>query len=297
METDEENEVDATTVFVQAATNLTKVTSLDGILERFGYSKDDRINRRELVLMYKAVEKEMESEIFRLANTAYYDEAKEMRARLTRLRAEFDHLQTNGVAVTHLDQATNMEKATKELKRQVKTKHTSQVEAVQKRCEDLIADQNHFHEIEWENLELAISKIHRPPMKYSKRLIELMKAEHELIKLQQYEDARKVRRMIDRILPGEESRFNAAFDAMIELKRTRLRQRQEVEKLQLEEKTKAITWTDIRARELESNTLVHVSLSVCPSVSIYLSLLFLYVLQARTKNKESREGYVSFSFG
>jgi hypothetical protein len=53
-------EVDCKLIFAQEATQLTKVTSLESVLEKFGYSKDDRINRRELVLMNKKVEKEME---------------------------------------------------------------------------------------------------------------------------------------------------------------------------------------------------------------------------------------------
>jgi hypothetical protein len=150
---DIEDEVDSKTVFVQAATNLTECSSLEGVLERFGYSKEDRINRRELVLMYKAVEKEMEAEIYRLANTAYYDEAKEMRARLTRLRGEFGGLQTTGVKVTHRDQVTNFEKATKQITTIIKTKQSSQAEGVEEKCRHLLDDQIRFHEIEREKLE------------------------------------------------------------------------------------------------------------------------------------------------
>lgn len=131
-------------------------------------------------------------------------------------------------------------------------KQNQQLVSVQRKCVDMKDDQNRFHEIEQENLQLAISRIHRPPMKYSKRLIELMKAEHELIKLQQYEDARKVRRMIDRILPGEEKKFADDFESSLQAKRDKLSRRQQSERLQMEEKTKAIEWTDIRARDLET---------------------------------------------
>ena len=41
-------------------------------------------------------------------------------------------------------------------------------------------------------------------MKYSKGLLDLINAEESLVRLKQYDDAKNVRRMIDRILPGEE---------------------------------------------------------------------------------------------
>ena len=43
-------------------------------------------------------------------------------------------------------------------------------------------------------------------MKYSKGLLDLINAEESLVRLKQYDDAKNVRRMIDRILPGEEVR-------------------------------------------------------------------------------------------
>ena len=65
-------------------------------------------------------------------------------------------------------------------------------------------------------------------MKYSKRVIELFKAESGLIRLKQYDDARKVRSMLDRLLPIEEQKFYKAFEDMIEAKRGRLRRTQAV---------------------------------------------------------------------
>lgn len=53
---------------------------------------------------------------------------------------------------------------------------------------------------------LQIGHIRRPHMKYSKGLLDLINAEESLVRLKQYDDAKNVRRMIDRILPGEEVR-------------------------------------------------------------------------------------------
>jgi hypothetical protein len=245
-------EVDCKLIFAQEATQLTKVTSLESVLEKFGYSKDDRINRRELVLMYKKVEKEMEEEIYRLANTGEYDKAKEMRARLTALKGEFGYLQTNGVVVNCRDQVANFSKASRELHDLLSKKQAEQETTVYAKCNEIEAEMNLFQDIERENLEKQISRVHRPPMKYSKRMIELFKAEHELIKLHQYEDARKVRRMIDKILPAEEKAFEENFEAFLNNKRVRLHKLQNVKRQQQEEKLKAMQWNDLRARELET---------------------------------------------
>jgi hypothetical protein len=116
-------------------------------------------------------------------------------------------------------------------------------------CQQLTINQRRYHEIEWENLELAISRIPMPRMKYRKRTQELIRAEDELIKLDQYEDARKVRYMLDRILPKEEKEFYAAFNASLEDKRKHLRAKQDEENVRLDEKLKGILWNDLRKRE------------------------------------------------
>lgn len=77
-----------------------------------------------------------------------------------------------------------------------------------------------------------------------------------LIKLCQYEEAKKVRFMIDRILPKETKDFYAAFDASIEAMREKLRRKQTDQHLRKEEKIKSIQWDDIRRREMERKTYV-----------------------------------------
>lgn len=90
-------------------------------------------------------------------------------------------------------------------------------------------------------------------MRYSKRLIELFRAEYNLNKLKQYDEAIKVRRMIDKLLPIEEKRFYDNFDASIRRQREKLAETQAFEDNRFEEKLKAIEWKEIRRRERESN--------------------------------------------
>jgi hypothetical protein len=174
---DIDNEIDASNVFKQAASNLVTVRSLDESLNKFGYSSDDRIERRELVLMYSSIKDEMESEIENLAHDSAYDEAKEMRSRLTFLKKEFSGLQTSGAKLVRDEQCSYFDKATTILVSDVKRRHDNEHREVKKICESIRHDLQSIHDIQHEKLEKEISHMVEPLPKYSKRLIELFKAE------------------------------------------------------------------------------------------------------------------------
>jgi len=195
----------------------------------------------------------MEKEIYNLSHTQKYNEAEELRERLHTLRKEFESLQTDGVKVIHHDQVKEFHKSQKLLLDKVKDSNSMQEHDVKSLCQQLRKNQTRYHEIEWENLELTISRIPIPRMKYRKRTQELIRAEDELIKLDQYEDARKVRYMLERILPKEEKEFYSAFNASIEDKRKNLRLKQSEEDVKLDEKLKGILWNDLRKRERNIN--------------------------------------------
>ena len=70
-----------------------------------------------------------------------------------------------------------------------------------------------------------------------------------LIKLCQYEEARKVRSMIQKILPGEEEKFRKKFEKQLDRKRRLVSDDHEQDLLRLDEKLKAIQWDGKRQRE------------------------------------------------
>lgn len=70
-----------------------------------------------------------------------------------------------------------------------------------------------------------------------------------LIKLCQYEDARKVRNMIQKILPGEEESFRQEFQRRLDIKHKRLADDQRDDLVRLDEKLKTIQWNGLRERE------------------------------------------------
>ena len=184
----DDKEVDSSTIFKQSASELTSVTNLESTLSKFGFKKDDRIDRRDMVIMYSTVEKEMEKEISNLAHDSAYSSAKEMRNRLSMLRREFDDLQTSGVKILTNDQRKYFETASNEMKYEISTRHQQEEAELLEYCERAREDLKRTHDIQSENLEKQIQRIPRPPMKYGRRLIELFKAEtgyenHEIEKM------------------------------------------------------------------------------------------------------------------
>lgn len=174
---EDEYEISSSTVFRQQASELSSVKSLEDTLGRFGYARDDRIERRELVLMFNTVDKDMEREITRLASDGNFDAAKDTRETITSIRNEFCKLQTD--ATKHLlhDQIQLFDKAQNLMTKNLKLKHTNEIETLNKKIEESKHSEQLLHDIQTENLEKIISNISKPKVKYSKRLIELFKAE------------------------------------------------------------------------------------------------------------------------
>ena len=109
---DELHELDATHYFKEKVhLNVNELKTLAITLHKFGYEPDDRIERRDLVQIYRTVESAMENEIASLAHHGHYSSAKAMRLTLTSLRAEFDELLVHGEKVTRHDQLIIFEKA------------------------------------------------------------------------------------------------------------------------------------------------------------------------------------------
>lgn len=76
---------------------------------------------------------------------------------------------------------------------------------------------------------------------------------YRLIKLCQYEDARKVRNMIQKILPIEEERFREEFQRQLDRKRRVVTDDHEQDLGRLDEKLKAMQWNGLREREKSSH--------------------------------------------
>ena len=99
------------------------------------------------------------------------------RERITKLRNEFCGLQTDATASLLRDQSSHFSKATGLMWKKLYMEHANEVQELEKVIERAREDERKRHDIQQENLELQITRIPRPRVKYSKRMIELFKAE------------------------------------------------------------------------------------------------------------------------
>jgi hypothetical protein len=246
------DEIDASILFKQEASELTTIKTLEEALARYGYSKDDRISRRELALMYSAIKNAMENEIFRLANSGAYTDAKNLRVIITNLREEFDMQQTSGVSKIRKSELGKFEVATALLKSDLKKAQRQKIEEEREYFQKEKSNEHLFHTIQSTNLEQTISKIHVPEFRGSKRLADLAKSELNLNKSKAYDEAMKVRRMIEKIQPKEEKQFFRAFELSIEKKRADVERLQKLDDDRVEEKLKRMKWNELRNQEKDT---------------------------------------------
>lgn len=246
-------EVDSSEIFRPDVRNLCHVRNLAETMSAFGYNHDDRVERRELCNMWATVKRDIEVEIVRLAHNNGYEHAKKLRARLITLRAEFDGLQTNTVAKSQVLQHERFNSAEEEMKKKLKDETRELLSHTMEECAQLEADLELSRRIQTENLEFEISNIPTPRVMYSKRAIELKKAEAELIRLAQYDDARKVSLMLEKLIPLEEKVRMKKFEEEIELKREVLARKQKQNAVRIEEKVKGLKWNGTRQAEKRSN--------------------------------------------
>ena len=246
-------EVDSSEIFRPDVGNLCHVRNLADCMSSFGYNTDDRVERRELCNMWATVKRDIEAEIIRLAHNNGYEHAKKLRARLLSLRAEFDGLQTNTVAKSQVLQHERFTVAEEEMKKKLKRESRGVLDHTVEECAQLEADLELSRRIQTENLEFEISKTSTPRVMYSKRAIELKKAQDELIRLAQYDDARKVSLMLEKLLPQEEKARMKEFELDIQRKRENLSVKQKQYAVRIEEKVKGLKWAGTRQAEKRSN--------------------------------------------
>ena len=120
--------------------DLAKCGTVQDAFVQHGLAPDDKIDRREQVLMFRAVEKEMEMELKALMADGRFDEAKELGSRLESLRSEFGGLQLKDEMDRQKKQRRLFDKATKIKKKQLKERHLSWSEDVEGVCKEMYED-------------------------------------------------------------------------------------------------------------------------------------------------------------
>ena len=155
-------------------------------------------------------------------------------------------LQTKEMERTQTTQNSHFRRAHKYLTNSIAEKHRKQHDAINSLVNDKVCDLEQLHEIEDENLALELQLTKKPRMKYSRRLLELQKAESSLIKLSRFDEAKNVRRMIDKIQPREIELFDKEFSDRLDARRRKLAKLHESDTKRNDELVSAIRWKNIQ---------------------------------------------------
>jgi hypothetical protein len=237
--------------------HLNTVQNMKEAFERFDYKEDDVLPRREQVKMFRMIEEEMKREINDLCcqeRMDAYDKGKELSQRLSMLQDGFAGLQTKEMERVQQTQSTHFRRAHKYLTNTIAEKHKAEHERVNQVVTDKIDDVAQLHDIEQENLELELSLTKKPRMKFSRRLLELKKAESELIKLSRFDEAKNVRRMINKVQPTEIQQFDKEFEDRLDARRRKLSKWHESDTKRNDELVSAIRWKNIQNCNTEKTT-------------------------------------------
>jgi len=188
--------------FEDTSSDMGDVRTVEDAFVLFGLSPDDRTSRREQVKMWKHIESAMRKEIRELTGSGRvecYDRAKALNAALETIRAGFAGLQTTEIERTQDAERGRFETARRKLGRRNHDEERGRLRHQSEEFRSLQNDLVSTQVIERENLEHEILIAAAPPCRHSKRVLELRRAESGLSRLHRYDEAKNVRRMLDKI--------------------------------------------------------------------------------------------------
>lgn len=215
---------------------LVGVTSLQNALEVFGVKPGDRVETRDLLLMTTTVRKELRTTREAFLRAKDYDSAAKIRDRLTTINEEFRSMQKSNETRRQHDEENTFEEATRKIWNQrLKLCEANESEtrgSNEERMEDLVKR----HHVEREQLEAYLKSWHKPPVRYSKALLEMMHSESHLARLDQFEEANTLRRRVNQVQPKEVAQHKESIENRFRALRETQRTRQSFELRKLEEK-------------------------------------------------------------
>ena len=239
----------------QSSSGIESLKTVRDAYMLFGLNPDDRTHRREQVKMWKHIEGAMLAEIGELTSSGRlecYDRAKALNAALENIQAEFKGLQTSELGRNQDGQRAAFEKARHKLAKRVAAEENRRVRESERMSEKLQQDLAKLQAIERENLEHEMLIAVPGKCRFSKRVLELRRAESGLSRLHRFDEAKNVRRMIDKI-EGPEKRAHAKNLVAAEHKvHDALRADQESQVKRLHERLGETKWAATRRAEREA---------------------------------------------
>ena len=118
-------------------------------------NKDDVIDRREQVIMFKTIIADMEAATAELNASRQYETAKSMRIKAQRLRSQFEALDRDERAKSAQEQSLEMSRAKDKILHKVEQEHAKRAREVDEECEKRRRNLAERQEAEYAELELV----------------------------------------------------------------------------------------------------------------------------------------------
>ncbi|GBG27625.1 Hypothetical Protein FCC1311_038482 [Hondaea fermentalgiana] len=215
---------------------LINVRCLKEAFGLFGVQEGDRIETRDLVILTATVEEELKAVKQECESARDYDAAAKVRDRLRNIQEEFLSIQLQDQAKDQADERRKFEDAKRKISRGLDSANRDAYAELEALCDTRLAHLQHAHDVQRANLESYIENMHRPRVRYSKGLLDLMHSEKHLRNFDQFEDAKAVDRIIAKRRPKEVAHHERQIQHKISVLRRKLAERQEFELVKLREK-------------------------------------------------------------
>ena len=229
--------------------------NIDEIFKCVGYEPGDLLSRREQIILYQRVSGAFEARIESLVKRKRFMDAKERRQIFEKLRIDFEELQTKDQKRYQDEEWSQFRRGEKLWKQRISEQHRADIDRVNQH----VASQEAFfakkHAFQNENLERNISQSKQPRLKYSTRLQYLTNAEKNLARLNEFDDAKNVNGMINKILPIEKRNNELLWQDSINTRRRKLHNNQKEELQRVKESLTGTIWREKRIRENQDKVL------------------------------------------
>ena len=200
---------------------LSNVGSLSDAYSNYGFATGDRIEKRDQVTMFKEMRGSMEEYLGGMARDGRYDAAVDLRDRMDHVTEQFQNTMLATEQTRQADERAMVKEASGKVLRKLKAHWREERRAAERMCDQSVADIVEDNAVHTQVLERDIAHAPRPRIKFSKTLLDMKTAEHELCKQHRFEEAKEVRRRADVVQRKEEEAHDAWVAMEEELTRHR----------------------------------------------------------------------------
>jgi hypothetical protein len=229
--------------------SISTVKSVQDAFREFGFASDDKINRRDQILMYNEVMATLKNSLAELIANNMYDAATELRNRIPVLRTSFMKMQSDQEQLRQVHERQSLQKA------QAITKHSrtafwgAKTGNLGQKQKMVAEDLEIKHALQKKQLEDDIACTPEPTINYSTRLLAMRSAEKSLAVGGRFAEAKQVMKRADKLEEKEVEAFRMKLAAVKRRRRNDLVKVQERDLAKHSRLVKRADWALKRAAE------------------------------------------------